>query len=110
MSDKEILIDDLDDDKTIAFIKNYLPQDIKEKYSKDQYYYLLDLIDEYYIESGILESEPDDEGFVEIDVDDIVKFIIKESKKDEMGEFDSEEVLLIVQAEMEYGNTLGLVD
>ena len=38
--------DDLDDEKTIEYIKNYLPQELKEKFSDDEFYYFLDLIDE----------------------------------------------------------------
>ena len=47
----DFLKDDLDDEKTIEYIKNYLPQELKEKYSDDEFYYFLDLIDEYYSES-----------------------------------------------------------
>ena len=36
--------------------------------------------------------------------------IIEEAKKDEMGEYDPEEILFVVQGEMEYGNSLGQVD
>ena len=31
-------------------------------------------------------------------------YIVKEAKKDEIGEYDPEEVLFVVQGEMEYGN------
>ena len=41
----DFLKDDLDDEKTIEYIKNYLPQELKEKYSDDELYYFLDLID-----------------------------------------------------------------
>ena len=34
--------------KTIEFIKNYLPQDMKEAFSDDDLYYILDLIVDYY--------------------------------------------------------------
>ena len=61
----DFLKDDLDDEKTIEYIKNYLPQELKEKFSDDEFYYFLDLIDEYYSESGILDVEPDEEGCVE---------------------------------------------
>ena len=71
MSD-EFLKDDIDDEKTIEFIKNYLPQDLKEKFSDDEFYYFLDLIDEYYVESGILDAQPDADGCVEIDLEKIV--------------------------------------
>ena len=92
--DDDFLQDDLDDEKTIEFIKNYLPQDLK------------DLIDEYYAQSGILDAQPDADGCIEIDLEKIVDYIVKEAKKDEMGEYDPEEILFIVQGEMEYADTL----
>ena len=82
----DFLQDDLDDEKTIEFIKNYLPQDLKAKFTDDEYYYFLDLIDEYY------------------------DYIVKEAKKDGMGEYDPEELLFIVQGEMEYADTLDDAD
>lgn len=103
----EFLQDDLDDEKTIEFIKNYLPQDLKEKFSDDELYYFLDVIDEYYVESGILDAQPDKDGYIDIDLEKIVDYIIKEARKDEMGEYDPEELLFVVQGEMEYTDSLG---
>ena len=103
----EFLQDDLDDEKTIEFIKNYLPQDLKEKFSDDELYYFLDVIDEYYVESGILDAQPDKDGYIDIDLEKIVDYIIKEARKDEMGEYDPEELLFVVEGEMEYTDSLG---
>ena len=50
------------------------------------------------------------DGYVDIDLEEVVAYIVKEAKKDEMGEYDPEEVLFVVQGEMEYGNSLGQVD
>ena len=83
----DFLLNDADDEKTIEFIRNYLPQELKEKFSEDELYYFLDLIDEYYSESGM-----------------------KEAQKDEVGEYDPEDILFVVQGEMEYGNSLGQVE
>lgn len=102
----DFLRDDVDDEKTIEFIKNYVPQELKEKFSDDEYYYFLDLIDEYYSESGILDAVPDADGYVDIDLDKIVDYIVKEARKDEMGEYDPEDILFIVQGEMEYADSL----
>jgi len=102
----EFLKDDIDDEKTIEFIKNYLPQDLKEKFTDDEFYYFLDLIDEYYVESGILDAQPDADGCVEIDLEKIVDYIVKEAKKDDMGDYDPEEILFVVQGEMEYTDSL----
>lgn len=106
----DFLLDDVDDEKTIAYIKNYLPQELKEKFSDDELYYFLDLIDEYYSESGILDAQPDAEGYVNIDLEQVADYIVKEAKKDEMGEFEPEDILFVVQGEMEYGNSLGQVE
>ena len=35
----EFLQEDLDDEKTIEFIKSYLPQDLKDRFTDDQLYY-----------------------------------------------------------------------
>ena len=106
MAKDEFLEDDLDDEKTIEYIKGYLPQDLKEKFTDDELYYFLDVIDEYYVNSGILDSEPDAEGFIDIDLDKIVDFVIKEAKKDGIGEFDHDDILFVVQGEMEYADSL----
>ena len=106
----EFLSADVDDEKTIEFIRNYLPQELKEKFSDDELCYFMDLIDEYYYESGILDAQPDKEGYIVIDLEDIVSYIVREAKKDEVGEYLPEEILFVVQGEMEYGNSLGQVD
>ena len=86
----DFLLEDEDDEKTIEFIKNYLPQDMKEAFSDDDLYYILDLIVDYYTTSGCLDAQPDDEGYINIDQDDAIFFV--------------------VQGEMEYGNQLGQVE
>ena len=77
----DFLLADADDEKTIEFIKNYLPQELKEKFSDDELYYFLDLIDEYYSESGILDAQPDEDGYVDIDLEEVVAYIVKEAKR-----------------------------
>ncbi|NDV66467.1 hypothetical protein [Bacteroides sp. 224] len=108
--EEDFLLNDADDEKTIEYIKNYLPQELKEKFTNDEFCYFLDLMDEYYAESGILDAEPDEEGYVNLDLEQVVEYIVNEAKKDEMGEYDPEEILFIVQGEMEYGNSLGQID
>ena len=80
-ADNEFLLEDEDDEKTIEFIKNYLPQELKEKFTDDDLYYIFDLIVEYYTNSGCLDAQPDEEGYINIDQDEIVDYIIKESRR-----------------------------
>ena len=80
-------MEDLDDEKTIAYIRERLPQDLKEKFSDDEFYYFLDTIYDYYDKSGILDSNSE---YVDIDIEEIAKYIAKEAKKNKIGDFDPE--------------------
>ncbi len=102
----EFMNDAIEDAKTIAFIRNYLPQELKEKFTDDDLYYFLDLIVEYYATSGCLDAEPDEEGYINIDQDEIVNYLITKSQEDGVDNFTAEELLFVVQGEMEYGNSL----
>lgn len=106
----DFLLEDQDDEQTIEFIKQYLPQELKEKFTDEDLYYILDVIVEYYTTSGCLDVEPDEEGYINIDQDAIVDFILKASQKDGMGPYEADDVFFVVQGEMEYGNSLGEVE
>ena len=95
-----------DDAKTVAFIQSYLPQDLKDTFTEDDLYYILDVIAEYYTSSECLEAEPDEEGYIDIDLDKVVDYVVKEAKKDGMGPYKAEDVFFVVQGEMEYGDSL----
>ncbi len=102
----DFLLEEEDDEKTIEFIKAYLPQELKDKFTDDDLYYILDVIVDYYSTSGCLDVEPDSEGYINIDQGEIVDYIVKEAEKDEMGPYEPDDILFIVQAEMEYGESL----
>ncbi len=107
MSDKdEFMEEDLDDSKTVAYIRNSLPQELKEKYSDDTLYYILDVINDWFATSGVLDQEPDKDGFIDIDNDALVEYIIKEARRDNIGTFPADEIILIVEAEAEYVDSL----
>ena len=83
------------------------PQELKEKYSDDTLYYILDVINDYFTTSGVLEQEPDADGCINIDNDALVEYIIKEAKRDKIGSFPADEIILIVEAEADYVDSLG---
>lgn len=103
MNEEEYFLQEAEDDsKTVEFIKNYLPQDLKGKFSDEILFYFLDVIADYYMTNGVLEKQPDQDGFINIDQDEIVNYIIKVAKKDKMGDFNYNDILFIVEGEMEY--------
>lgn len=104
MQNDEFSIEDIDDEKTIAYIRERLPQELKEKFSDDEFYYFLDTIYDYYDKSGILDNNNE---YVDIDIDDIARFIAKEAKKNNIGEYDPEELFFIIEGELAYN---GIID
>ena len=103
----EFMKEDLDDSKTVEYIRNALPQELKDKYSDDILYYILDVINDWFATSGVLDQEPDADGCIDIDNDALVAYIIKEAKKDKIGSFPADEIILIVEAEADYVDSLG---
>ncbi len=104
--DDEILMDAEEDAREIEFIRNYLPQELKEKFSDDELYYFLDVIIEYYTTSGVFDAQPDKDGYVDIDLDEVVKYVLKKAKKEKMGEYEHDDILFVVQGELEYSESL----
>ncbi len=92
-----------DDLRTVEFIRNYLPLEVKEKFSEDDLFYFIDLLADYYYESGILEAEPDADGCIDIDTEAIAKALAERARKEKYGDFTPEDLVWVVQGELEYG-------
>jgi len=92
-----------DTDAAVEFILNYLPQELKEKFSDDTLYYMLDLICEFYEKNDYMND--DDE---EKEEQQLISFIITQAQKDEIGDFSSDEILLALRAEEAYMDTLDI--
>lgn len=99
-----------DDTEAVAYVRNYIPLELKEKVSDDDIYYFLDLIGDYYESRGFLDLDEDDDTLVEIDEDELVDYIIKNAKRDEVGQFSEDEVRFIVQGELAYCESIELLD
>lgn len=100
----EFNMEDLDDEKTIAYIRERLPQELKEKFTDDEFYFFLDTIYDYYDKSGILDSNDE---YIDIDINKIAEFVVKEAKKNGIGEYTAEELFFIIEGELAYN---GIID
>ena len=103
MQNDEFAMEDLDDEKTIAYIRERLPQELKEKFSDDEFYYFLDTIYDYYDKSGILDSNDE---YIDIDIEKIAEFVAKEAKKNKIGEYDPQELYFIIEGELAYNGVI----
>jgi len=107
MSAKDEELMNYDEDEAILFIRNQLPQELKEKFSDDDLNYLVDLIYEFYEEKGFLTEE---ETEVDIDLDELTAYVIKNAKKDKVGIYTEDEIHFVVDAEIEYCDSLGMFE
>ena len=101
-----------DDNESVKFIKNALPESVRNKYNDDDIIYIVDLIYDFYDSKGFMDEELDDDEDDEIDFDEdeLIDFVVKNASADGLGEYNSEDVALIVQAELAYCESIGMFD
>lgn len=104
--DDELMQDAQMDAEIIAYVRQQLPQELKEALSDDVLYYFHDLIEDYFAESGVLEAEADDEGYIDIDLEVIAKHLQQKARKEGMGDFDADDLLLLAEAELSFGDDI----
>ena len=99
-----------DEDDSVKYIQNYLPQELKGKFSNDDINYIVDLIYEFYESKGCLDENMSDDTEIDIDEDELTEFVIKNAKRDGVGKYTNEEITFIVQGEMAYCESLDMFE
>ena len=94
-----------DEDDAVKFILNFIPEDLKNRFDEDKIEYVLDVVYDFYDENGLIDEDSTEEA--SIDEEEMFKFILKNSKKDKM-KLSEEDIQLILDAEYEYGKSLGI--
>lgn len=108
MSDKDDLI--YDEDDSVAFIQNYLPQELKGKFSNDDINYIVDLIYEFYESKGFLDEKTHADVEIDIDEEELIDFVVNNAQKDGVGKYSPEDITFIVQGELEYCDSINMFD
>lgn len=99
-----------DENDAIEFIRNYVPTNIKDKYSDNDIILLIDTMFDYYDE-----NEDDDElyneGIVndEVYINRIVNYVKKAIRKDPDNAIEMDDVKHLVLGEIEYESTLDII-
>ena len=108
MSEENKLLE-YDEDDSLRFIQNHLPEELQGEFSDDEINYIVDLIYEFYEEKGFLD-ENDDDTEIEIDEDELLEFVIKNARRDAIRDYTNEQIEDIVAGELAYCDTLNLFD
>ena len=97
--EEEIRLDEEENRRELAFIRERIPFDAKKHYSDETILYMMDLIVDYYYTSGILESTEEE---VDIDMEAVADYVCKKAKEEGVTNLVPEYVLFIVQADLDF--------
>ena len=97
--DEELLRDQEENGREIAYIRELLPSDLKEKYTDEQMVWMLDGIAEYFFESGILETNDDE---VDVDIDEVSAYLCRQAEAESRPRLLADEVRFVVEADLDY--------
>lgn len=101
--DDEILKGAESDAEEVQFIKNYMGSECEDNFSEEDLYYCLDVMLEFFEKAN---SAANADGFIDIDTEEVAKFIQKKAKKEGMGPYVLDALTLLVEAELEYNESL----
>lgn len=99
-----------DEDAAVKFIQNFMPQDLKDKYSKNDINYVIDLVYDFYDSKGFMDEDVAEDAQIDIDEDEVVEYVLKYTQNDKKTKFDSEDIPFIVQGEMAYCESIGIFE
>lgn len=106
--DKDLI--QYDEEDAVKFIQNYLPQDLKGKYSNDEINYIIDIVYDFYEEKGYMDETDEEDSVVNIDEDEMISYVLKYTKKDKINNFSAEDIAFIIQGELAYCESIGIFE
>lgn len=97
--DDELLMDEEENRREIAFIRKQLPSELKDQYSDSQLLWMLDTIVEYYCSSGILDSDADE---IDIDLDQVAAHLCQQAQQEHLPALNPDDVRFVVEADLDF--------
>lgn len=96
-----------DENKAVEYINNALAEKGKSTYPDDEILNVIDMIWDYYEENGLLEISADFEADEDEDISsELCDYVARMLKKDRHATVKSEDIATIVEAEIEYEDSL----
>lgn len=96
----ELLLDEEENRKELAYIRTLLPDDLTYHYSNSDILWIMDAIVDYYYTSGILESEEEE---VDIDMEAVAEYVCQKAKETNVSQsFNPQDVVIMVQADLDF--------
>ena len=97
--DDELLMDEQENQREIAFIREQLPTELKDCYSDDQLLWMLDTLVSNYVESGVLDTDDDE---VDIDLEEAAAHVCRQADAEGLPRLNPEDVYFVVEADLDF--------
>lgn len=97
-----------DEEKAIAFIRNYLPEDKRNNYSDDDILFIIDCMWDFYEDNGFLDLSNDEDET--IDFENLYKYLDKCIKQDGELHICEADLKCIIKGELDYEESLDFFD
>ena len=97
--EEELRLDEEENKRELAYIRERIPFDAKKHYRDETILYMMDLIVDYYYTSGILESTEEE---IDIDMQAVANYVCNKAKEEGVTNLVPEYVLFIVQADLDF--------
>lgn len=98
---------DFDENKAVEFINRALVEKGRSPYPDDEVLNIIDMIWDYYEENGLLDIDVDDEDDAAT-LDEILEYVIRMLKKDKGAKVAAEDLPIIINAELDYEESLDI--
>lgn len=94
------------EDKAVRFIRDYMPENIADKYSDDEILCVVDIIWDYYEKKGLLSLNDIDTEEELLNEEELTDYVKQEVKADGDLIVDMADIKYIVKGELEYEESL----
>lgn len=94
-----------DEEDSVEFIRESLSQELQTQLDDDDIHYIVDLMYEFYDEKGFL-SEDNEDDDIEYDEEELISYIIKNAKNDDVKTFTEQQVTAVIDGELAYCDSL----
>ena len=104
--DNDFLLEAEDDAQAVNYIQEHLSEELCSKFTEEDIYYILDVIGEYYVESGLLDIEGSNDEEIMIDLEAAANYVLERANKEKMGPYEVDDIVSIAELELEYAEGL----
>lgn len=97
------IINEFDEMKAVAYMRQYLPEEMTANYSDDDLLLFIDVMFEFFDQFG------DDDDY-EFETEEVVEYIKRQLKRDKENKIAPEHIEPLVEAELAYEESIDFFD